>query len=84
MSLAEEIKRLGAESQTVQDQLSNSSVEFVLKHCQAAVANELESFDTVMEGLKKLGAFDAQQPPLAATKQPSSSRRGSTLLDQRT
>ncbi|KAL3900199.1 MAG: hypothetical protein SGCHY_001502 [Lobulomycetales sp.] len=58
MSLAEEIKRLGMESQTVQDQLSNSSVEFVLKHCQYAISKELETYDTVMEGLKKLGAFD--------------------------
>lgn len=54
MSLAEEIKRLGMESQTVQDQLSNSSVEFVLKHCQYAISKELETYDTVMEGLKKV------------------------------
>jgi hypothetical protein len=54
MGLADEIKRLGSESQTVQDQLSNSSVEFVLKHCHSAVSKELETYATVMEGLKKV------------------------------
>ncbi|KAJ3215630.1 hypothetical protein HK099_006283 [Clydaea vesicula] len=58
MSLADEIKRLSMESQTVQDSLCASSTEFVLKQCSIGVRKELETYEIIMEGLKKLGGYD--------------------------
>lgn len=72
MSLADEIKRLSVESSCVQDQMCQNSVEYVLRHSVASVSKQIESFDTVNEGLRKLGAYDA--PGRTATER-------STLLD---
>ncbi|KAJ3385586.1 hypothetical protein HDU92_002973 [Lobulomyces angularis] len=58
MDLAKEIKRLSMESQTVQDSLCASSLEFVLKRCSIGVTKELEAYEVIMEGLKKLGGYD--------------------------
>lgn len=54
MTLADEIKRLSLENQTMADTLAHYSVEHVLEHCGHAVRSELENFDRVMEGLKKV------------------------------
>ncbi|KAJ3192551.1 hypothetical protein HK101_006318 [Irineochytrium annulatum] len=61
VALADEIKRLTVESATIQDTLASKSVETILSNCAAGVRAELENYDRVMEGLKKLGAF-ANEP----------------------
>ncbi|KAJ3098708.1 hypothetical protein HDU96_010977 [Phlyctochytrium bullatum] len=63
VSLAEEIKRLTLESQNIQDTLAAGSVESILTNCAAGVRAELETYDRIMEGLKKLGAFANEADP---------------------
>ncbi len=57
MSLADEIKRLSSESQSVQDQLSAHSTEYVLKQCSIGVQKELQAYEIIMEGLKKVNIY---------------------------
>ncbi|KAJ3153052.1 hypothetical protein HDU86_005350 [Geranomyces michiganensis] len=57
MSIAEEIKRLTVENQTIHDTLAHASMSYILETSAAGVRAELQTYDTVYEGLKKLGAF---------------------------
>ncbi|KAI9101227.1 hypothetical protein DFS34DRAFT_676751 [Phlyctochytrium arcticum] len=57
MSLADEVKRLTIESQSMHDIMSHQHMEYILEHCASGVRAELENYETVYEGLKKLGAF---------------------------
>ncbi|KAI8809924.1 hypothetical protein BJ742DRAFT_216311 [Cladochytrium replicatum] len=72
MGLADEIKRLTLENQTIHDTLSHDSMEPILQHCAAGVRSELETYERVMEGLKKLGAYQeiaasSPHPPVRRT-----------------
>ncbi|KAJ3033310.1 hypothetical protein HDV00_006500, partial [Rhizophlyctis rosea] len=53
MAIADEIKRLTVENQTLHDTLSHQNVEYVLENCASGVRAELETYETIMEGLKK-------------------------------
>ncbi|KAJ3250152.1 hypothetical protein HK104_007499, partial [Borealophlyctis nickersoniae] len=57
MAIADEIKRLTVENQTLHDTLSHRSVEYILENCAGGVRAELETYEMIMEGLKKLGAY---------------------------
>ncbi|KAJ3057202.1 hypothetical protein HK102_011085, partial [Quaeritorhiza haematococci] len=60
MSLADEIKRLSVENQTIHDTLSHGAMEYILENCAHGVRAELETYDKMMEGLKKLGAYQPE------------------------
>ncbi|KNC98954.1 uncharacterized protein SPPG_05913 [Spizellomyces punctatus DAOM BR117] len=57
MSIADEIKRLTVENQTLHDTLSHHNMEFILENCASGVRGELQNYETIYEGLKKLGAY---------------------------
>ncbi|KAJ3216117.1 hypothetical protein HDU67_009918 [Dinochytrium kinnereticum] len=82
VSLADDIKRLTLESQNIQDTLAANSVESILTNCAAGVRAELETYDRVMEGLKKLGAFatDADSQPYQTSRQTRYSMYSSTEI----
>ncbi|KAJ3019925.1 hypothetical protein HKX48_001569 [Thoreauomyces humboldtii] len=65
MSLADEIKRLTVENQTIHDSLSHASMSYILESCASGVRAELQTYETVHEGLKKLGAYSdsSSSPP---------------------
>ncbi|KAJ3047846.1 hypothetical protein HK097_011127, partial [Rhizophlyctis rosea] len=73
MAIADEIKRLTVENQTLHDTLSHQNVEYVLENCASGVRAELETYETIMEGLKKLGAY---QPDADSLIQYPPDRRG--------
>ncbi|KAI8835125.1 hypothetical protein BC829DRAFT_365452 [Chytridium lagenaria] len=54
VTLADDIKRLTLESQNIQDTLAANSVEAILSNCSSGVRAELETYDKIMEGLKKV------------------------------
>ena len=54
MAIADEIKRLTVENQTLHDTLSHQNVEYILENCASGVRAELETYETIMEGLKKV------------------------------
>ncbi|KAJ3415350.1 hypothetical protein HDV05_005087 [Chytridiales sp. JEL 0842] len=63
VSISEEIKRLQVESSQIHDTLASRSVESILTNCAAGVRAELENYERIMEGLKKIGAFQTDEPP---------------------
>ncbi len=77
MSLADEVKRLSVENATMVDVLSHGSVEYVIETLAPAIRAELENYDRVMEGLKKLGAFQETTTPMtpATTESGASGKR---------
>ncbi|KAJ3315542.1 hypothetical protein HDU76_002150 [Blyttiomyces sp. JEL0837] len=75
VSLADEIKRLTVESATMQDILAANSVEPILSNCASGVRSELETYDRIMEGLKKIGAFGPDEGYLDHDNDPTSPNR---------
>jgi len=61
VSYVTEIKRLLIDNSSIYDRLASESVEFILEHCAIGIRRELETFETIVEGLKKLGAFQTAQ-----------------------
>jgi hypothetical protein len=61
VSYVTEIKRLLIDNSSIYDRLASESVEFILEHCAIGIRRELETFETIVEGLKKLGAFQTSQ-----------------------
>jgi hypothetical protein len=61
VSYVTEIKRLLIDNSSIYDRLASESVEFILEHCAVGIRRELETFETIVEGLKKLGAFQTAQ-----------------------
>jgi len=49
-----EIKRLLIDNSSIYDRLASESVEFILEHCAIGIRRELETFETIVEGLKKV------------------------------
>ncbi|KAI9208448.1 uncharacterized protein BJ171DRAFT_207629 [Polychytrium aggregatum] len=64
MGLAEDIKQLTIQNQTVHDKLAHEGMSVVLAKCSNAVKAELEVYDTINEGLRKLGAYSEGEAPL--------------------
>ncbi|KAI9011380.1 hypothetical protein BC832DRAFT_529480 [Gaertneriomyces semiglobifer] len=54
MSIADEIKRRTVENQTLHDTLSHQHMEYILENCAVGVRAELENYETIFEGLKKV------------------------------
>ncbi|KAJ1342984.1 hypothetical protein BSLG_002491 [Batrachochytrium salamandrivorans] len=56
VSLADEIKRLSIENETLYDTLSHQDMECILNLISRGVVAELETYDTIMEGFHKIGS----------------------------
>ncbi|KAJ3249960.1 hypothetical protein HDU77_007251 [Chytriomyces hyalinus] len=54
VTLADEIKRLTVESASIGDVLASNSMDLLLNSCSATVFTQLETYESLMEGLKKL------------------------------
>ncbi|KAJ3221477.1 hypothetical protein HDU81_010624 [Chytriomyces hyalinus] len=57
VTLADEIKRLTVESASIGDVLASNSMDLLLNSCSATVFTQLETYESMMEGLKKLEMF---------------------------
>ncbi|TPX63260.1 hypothetical protein CcCBS67573_g08725 [Chytriomyces confervae] len=53
VTLADEIKRLTVESASIGDVLAANSMDLLLNSCSATVYTQLETYESMMEGLKK-------------------------------
>jgi len=42
------------DNSSIYDRLASESVEFILEHCAVGIRRELETFETIVEGLKKV------------------------------
>ena len=42
------------DNSSIYDRLASESVEFILEHCAIGIRRELETFETIVEGLKKV------------------------------
>ncbi|KAJ3080240.1 hypothetical protein HK100_010199, partial [Physocladia obscura] len=58
VSYAEEIKRLTNENARLADKLTFNSVDLILNTCSAAVGIQMEQYDVIIDGLKKIDLFE--------------------------
>lgn len=54
MGLADEIKRLSIQNETISDSLAQERVPFILQLLSKAVDSKLETFETIQEGFNKV------------------------------
>ncbi|KAJ3223718.1 hypothetical protein HDU81_008990 [Chytriomyces hyalinus] len=54
VTLADEIKRLTVESASIGDVLASNSMDLLLSSCSATVFTQLETYESLMDSLKKL------------------------------
>ncbi|EGF82877.1 hypothetical protein BATDEDRAFT_86391 [Batrachochytrium dendrobatidis JAM81] len=71
VSLADEIKRLSIENETLYDTLSHEDMENILNLISRGVVAELETYDTIMEGFHKIGSAAGTKSMTARDSSPS-------------
>ncbi|KAJ3124517.1 hypothetical protein HK100_011204 [Physocladia obscura] len=58
VSYAEEIKRLTNENARLADKLTFNSIDVILNSCSVAVGIQMEQYDVIIDGLKKIDLFE--------------------------
>ncbi|KAI8837676.1 hypothetical protein BJ741DRAFT_154104 [Chytriomyces cf. hyalinus JEL632] len=85
VTLADEIKRLTVESASIGDVLASNSMDLLLSSCSATVFTQLETYESLMEGLKKLemvGGGDLHAQRLASKESIQRTFTPQTMLRQ--
>lgn len=82
VSCVSEIKRLLIENSSIYDRLASESVEYILEHCAIGIRRELETFETIVEGLKKLGAFQSAQDEESYIDDPNNTKESDLIFTE--
>ncbi|KAJ3010607.1 UNVERIFIED_CONTAM: hypothetical protein HDU68_002051, partial [Siphonaria sp. JEL0065] len=59
VTLTDEIKRLTVENSKMADVLSTNSVDLLLNSCSGVIYTQMEAYDTIIDGLKKIELFES-------------------------